>query len=1840
MNKLFKTLKLMIVIIFTISTISLAQLVGGNIYPINGTENPPASFANIQSAVTYLDTNGVTGTGDVILELSSGYVTDTIPITIGSINGVSSTNRIIFRPASGNTVLTEILGGVSPNQHAINITGSYIILDGRGGGTGSSRDWTIRTTGTNGQMAVRINNTSNSITGVEIRYLIMEAEAANTTGAIFQITGGTANTISNIIVEENLIRSNPLASTFRGYGITLASASNVGNTGIVVRNNVITQFYARGINLTGGFPGIEVYGNEIYHTADVTQPSTTEFSAIYFSTTASPGAKIYNNYIHDIRLTNGTTAINGIYVFNGNSSGDPVSYYNNRISIGGELSGTAASLSVFGLRENALSGSLINIYYNSVYVGGTVASGANNTAAFRKQASNFVNLKNNIFYNARTNSGGTGTHWAIMSNNTTYASIGNNDYFADGTGGVLGTTDGTTAGNKLTLNDWLSAVTADGGSVSQNPNFIAGLKINETIPTQLESGGAPITGISTDFEGDPRNVTTPDIGADEFNGILLDLTPPLISYTSLPNAVFSDTSVSLTATITDVSGIATGANSPRFYLKKSTDNTYVYDDNPAISGDDYTFTINYSAISGISIGDTIQYYVAAQDVNGNSATSPSGGSGSNPPGTTPPANPNFYLVVDVPLSGTYTVGLNAFKQATGLNVYFEERTRTFLKNFNGIDASEDFNANLNDKENQNQQPDNEPRYQTITEKYYEMMLDGKPFNRALYQTEGIEGIYPTLTEAVNDLLLRGASGPVTFLLVDSDYPNENYPIDLTSFNGASASNTVTIKPAPNVQAVIPGSSTQTTASIWLRDGGYYVIDGSNSVGGTSRDLTIRSLGTSPAVHFYSNGSNNVVKNCIIESQNTSIGSGSLIFAAGAGSNNNLIENCLFQPIQSAPVYGTGVYLFSTFTGANNSISNCEFKDFSARAITIQGGAGSLNNDANGNLIYQSAPSTATTIYGIYLGRAEETDIVGNQIYGLSSTGTSPTIAGIYIIGASGVVMTPRIINNVISIGNQNTAGTIRGIDYFGYSANSLEIYYNSVLISGSDVTGGTTAAITKRDAATNYTVVDNVFHNQRANGTGTGTHYAVQFSNTTAITYNLNYNDYFASGTGGVLGQWGTTNTTTLSDWQTASTQDANSISSNPQFASISDLRPLYGSPVIGVGAPVAGINTDILGAVRDSLNPTLGAYENPTAVIGWANLQWPPSDTISVGGSTTVYAQIWIDGITNQPGPGVGIQAWIGINSSNTNPATWTNWIPAVYNVDVGNNDEYMASIGASLAPGTYYYASRFNVFGGDYVYGGYSSSGGGFWDGVNYVSGVLVVKEPLISMWQRSVATSNLPTWFGTDTERGLAFGKTSDATEAINDRVFVVSRSGGVLSVRILDAATGNDVGTLNTTGISGGTFPLNDIGVTSDGKIIGANLTTNASTSAFKFYKWDNEASAPDTLFSYLGDAVRLGDKFTVLGDYSAGTAEIWAASATTGQHKVYKWTMTGGVFNPVPQVINCSDALTTGIGSAAVGPLPNGDFYWNANGQNARKYQADGTLIGIIPGTIVATGSNAIRYLGTVGNDEYIATFAYGSGNNNARILRIPNGDPTAAVLYGVTPTLGSSANGNGAGDVDFQVNNDLTVNVFVLATNNGLGAYQTDANIPVELTSFVANVVERDVLLTWSTATETNNLGFEIERKSSIDNQWRKVSFIKSAGTTTEPQQYSFKDSRLVSGKYSYRLKIVDLDGTYSYSDAVEVEIGLPKNYSLSQNYPNPFNPTTRIDYQLPFDAKVQIELYSITGEKIATLVSGDVSAGYHTYELNASRLNLASGIYFYRISAVDVQNGKFIDTKKLVLLK
>ena len=186
--------------------------------------------------------------------------------------------------------------------------------------------------------------------------------------------------------------------------------------------------------------------------------------------------------------------------------------------------------------------------------------------------------------------------------------------------------------------------------------------------------------------------------------------------------------------------------------------------------------------------------------------------------------------------------------------------------------------------------------------------------------------------------------------------------------------------------------------------------------------------------------------------------------------------------------------------------------------------------------------------------------------------------------------------------------------------------------------------------------------------------------------------------------------------------------------------------------------------------------------------------------------------------------------------------------------------------------------------------------------------------------------------------------------------------------------------------------------------------------------------------------------------------------------------------------------------------------------------------------------------------------------------------------------------------------------------------------VPVELTSFSANVSGNSVNLNWNTATELNNSGFEIERKTE-NGSYVKVGFVNGNGTTTEPRSYSYTDTKLAMGNYTYRLKQVDYDGTYSYSNEVNADVVAPDRYSLEQNYPNPFNPSTTIKYGVAKDGMVNVAVFNLLGEKVATLVNTNQKAG--SYELKFDASSLSSGVYFYSIEA-----GDFKAVRKMMLMK
>jgi len=194
----------------------------------------------------------------------------------------------------------------------------------------------------------------------------------------------------------------------------------------------------------------------------------------------------------------------------------------------------------------------------------------------------------------------------------------------------------------------------------------------------------------------------------------------------------------------------------------------------------------------------------------------------------------------------------------------------------------------------------------------------------------------------------------------------------------------------------------------------------------------------------------------------------------------------------------------------------------------------------------------------------------------------------------------------------------------------------------------------------------------------------------------------------------------------------------------------------------------------------------------------------------------------------------------------------------------------------------------------------------------------------------------------------------------------------------------------------------------------------------------------------------------------------------------------------------------------------------------------------------------------------------------------------------------------------------------------------TNAPLPVELTSFTARASTNQVLLNWETKTEVSNYGFEIEKASLIKNatkNWQKIGFVNGHGNSNSPKEYSYTDKNVNSGNYYYRLKQIDTDGQYEYSDEVSVVVETPADYVLEQNYPNPFNPSTKIKFSIPEAGMIKLTIYDLLGQEVKTLVEEAREAGSYSELFDASGMH--SGIYFYELRV----NG-FILTKKMQLLK
>jgi len=222
-------------------------------------------------------------------------------------------------------------------------------------------------------------------------------------------------------------------------------------------------------------------------------------------------------------------------------------------------------------------------------------------------------------------------------------------------------------------------------------------------------------------------------------------------------------------------------------------------------------------------------------------------------------------------------------------------------------------------------------------------------------------------------------------------------------------------------------------------------------------------------------------------------------------------------------------------------------------------------------------------------------------------------------------------------------------------------------------------------------------------------------------------------------------------------------------------------------------------------------------------------------------------------------------------------------------------------------------------------------------------------------------------------------------------------------------------------------------------------------------------------------------------------------------------------------------------------------------------------------------------------------------------------------------------NGNGSGGVGSGVINNQTLNTPTNLIN---------VPLPVELVNFTAMAQGRTVNLSWATKTESNNYGFDIERKAisneqSTINSWAKVGFIEGKGTSTTVHNYSFSDVVKSAGTFSYRLKQTDRDGKFNYSPEVEAKATLTADdYKLSQNYPNPFNPSTKFNFAVKTTQQVAVKVFNGLGQEVVTLFDGVVPAD-QIQEVTFDGARLASGIYFYVLRA---QNR--VEVKKMLMVK
>ncbi len=1670
----------------TSSSITNNTIGGGG--TITVTNSGAGTFYGIRST----GTAGVITGNTIGATTGTGVITVTNSATDGNCYGINSAGGTVSGNNMGAITAATSAAGLANNLYGIYTSGNTActINNNTIGNTTTASSMNASSTSTaNTQSVYGIYNTSTGTIGM----------SGNT---IANLTNGTTNTTVGTISLINGIYSAAGSSTVSGNTIHHLTIANANASAAIVGS-------VGGIVIAAPSSVNTVTGNTIYNLSNTYATFGGQVAGIYF--TGSTGANVCSgNFIHDLTVSSSS----GASVYGIKKASGAVTLANNIVTLG---VGTTNGYYLYGIYETGLASNNSYVYFNTVYLGGAPTSGSYFSGAlFNAATSNTKNFRNNLLVNVRSNNGATDTHYAIWSLGTTGLTINYNDYYVSGTGVVLGYLNS----NCATLSAWQTATTQDGYSLNANPSFAnaGGSAATDYVPSYNRLKGVSGTGITTDYTTATRTYNT--MGAydvytvfpvevwkggvlqasyntlyDAFAAINAgthtgDLVVKINDNTTEPATAVLNYSGSGSASYTSIniyptaSGLSVSGNLAAPLINLNGADNVTIDGRVNATGSAKDLIITNTNTSGPTIqfingacSNTVQYCT----IKGASSGGVSG------------------IIIFSTSSSTYGATTGNYIQNNSIT---NSGTRPINAIYSAGTASYGNNANY-----------------ILNNNIYDILRAGTNYiylsdntsgwtisGNSIYETTTVvptyeywcSGIYINNTSGTGFTISNnyiGGQAPLcggSALTKTNAYNNSFYGIQLNVGTGTPTSvqgNTISNINWSDVSGAFFG--------IYMAAGDINMgtVTG-NTIGSIS--YTTASTGTYfSGVYIATNGTVNCSNNTI----------GSITTSAGATMANSIYG--IYKVATAGATTISNNTIGSTTTA--NSINATSASTANTQTVYGIYNLGTGANTISGNTIANltnSSTFVSNITGGIYYGGSSTAGVIsGNFINTVVSAGSGSAVYGIN--KASGNV---TFSNNIISLGNNNP-NVLYGIYETGAASNNTNLYFNTVYIGGSPTSGAYTSYALFNAGTTNTKDFrNNLLVNARSNNGATGAHYAISLGGTTGLT--CNYNDYYAGGTGGVLGYL-TSARATLSAWQTATAQDGNSLNVSPSFVSAgSSAATNYAPQTSGInGTGSTGIATDYFGVTRS--NYTMGAIEQALAAV--------TTQAVSGIGATTATGNGTITSL-GTPNPTAYGVCW---SSSNATPTTSDS---KVDNGAATATGAFTAAM-TGLTPGTLYYVRAYATNGGGIAYG----------DVVTFTTYI----APTVTTQAVSAITTTTATGNGNITSLGTPASVTSygvcwsstNATPTTSDSM--VDKGAAPATGAFTVAITGLTLGTTyyvrafatNTTGTSYGavvtfitsiaptvtTQAVSGIGTstaTGNGNITSLGVPNPTAYGVC----WSSTNATPTTSDSKVdnGAATVTGAFTAAITGLTPGTTYYVRAYATNAAGTSYGSAVTFTSYiapTVTTQAVSGIGATTaTGNGNITSLGIPNPTAYgvcWSStntnpttsdskvdNGAASATGAFTAAITGLTPGALYyvrayATNAAGTSYGAVVTFTSYIAPTVTtqavsgigtttATGNGNITSLGIPN--PTA---YGVcwsssnaTPTTSDSKVDNGAASATGAFTaaiTGLTPGTLYYVRAYATNAAGTSYGAVVTFTSYIAPTVTTQAVSGISTTTATGN---------------------------------------------------------------------------------------------------------------------------------------------------------------------